>query len=655
MLTRFRQSLGARGILFFCLCLFVILTGMTMLNVFYQKYLLKRVATEHSLEIANLILTSMRHPMLSGDQDVIQKQFDAYKLLPGIEVVHLTDKNGIIRRSTDRSLIGDKPLTPDLESALKGEEHHGVAIRLRTKRMVVAELVPILNEPKCYSCHGSKDKVLGVVRLALDWEKIQKALKANTNWNILLSIAGLIIMSLLIAVFFLKTIVFPIRNLKIGMQKVSQGNLDLKLPVGTKDEIGNLTILFNKMAVDLKTLMEKEQALNLSLKEEVAERKKAEETLRETQDYLENLFSYANAPIIVWGSDFVITRFNHAFEELTGISAEEAIGKRLEILFPEESCETSMDMIKKTLSGERWEVVEIPIRRKSGEVRTVLWNSANVIGNDRNTIIATIAQGQDITERKQAEEALRTAYVKLKQTQAQLVQSAKMASVGQLAGGVAHEINNPLTGILNNVQLIKMLAEQKKEFNLDDFKELLQVIEESAVRCTGITRALLDFSCSSKDEKQDVSLNEIIEKVYGLIENDLKLNNITIKKELDPGLPMVSGDLQLLQQVVFDIISNAKWAILNKTGKLGGLITIKTEYDAKNHSIYVNITDTGIGIPKENLERIFDPFFTTKPMGEGTGLGLSIVYSIIKDHQGSLEVQSEPGQGTSFKVTLPAA
>ena len=131
--------------------------------------------------------------------------------------------------------------------------------------------------------------------------------------------------------------------------------------------------------------------------------KKAVQDLRETRDYLENLFGHANAPIIVWDPSFQITRFNHAFERLTGHRAEDVLGRHLDILFPEISKATSMAYIQKTLSGESWDAVEIPILRKDGEVRTVLWNSATIYDEDGKMVVATIAQGQDITERKEAE------------------------------------------------------------------------------------------------------------------------------------------------------------------------------------------------------------------------------------------------------------
>ena len=256
------------------------------------------------------------------------------------------------------------------------------------------------------------------------------------------------------------------------------------------------------------------------------------------------------------------------------------------------------------------------------------------------------------SELRLVNEELRNAYEKLKTTQAQLVQSSKMASLGQLAGGVAHEINNPLTGVLNNIQLIKMELAGKKDFKFDDFRNILDTIEESALRCTSIIRSLLDFSHSAKEEFAPLSLNDIAEKIIALISHELKLGNIVIERQFQDELPLVLGDSQLLQQAVFDIISNAQWAIRSKSGQ-GGLITIKTEYEPQMSIVSLSVSDSGIGISKENLQKLFEPFFTTKPIGEGTGLGLAIVYSIIKKHSGNIEAASELGQGATLKISLP--
>jgi signal transduction histidine kinase len=152
-----------------------------------------------------------------------------------------------------------------------------------------------------------------------------------------------------------------------------------------------------------------------------------------------------------------------------------------------------------------------------------------------------------------------------------------------------------------------------------------------------------------------LSLNEVIDKVIGLIGNEMKLQNIEIRKHLQLDLPLVQGDSQLLQQIIVNLISNAQWALVRKFDKGGGgLISIKTEYEPVKGFVNMYIDDNGIGIDEDKIGKIFDPFFTTKQVGEGTGLGLSVAYNIIKKHKGIIEVFSKKDEGASFKISLPA-
>ncbi len=194
----------------------------------------------------------------------------------------------------------------------------------------------------------------------------------------------------------------PILSLAESARRIGKGHFDHRVEVHSKDELGYLAQSFNSMADDLQTTTTSIDNLN----REITERKKAEHELRETSQYLENLFNCANAPIIVWDPQFKITRFNHAFEALTGRSAHDVIGKSIKILFPTDKVESSMEFIRGTLEGKRWETVEINILHLDGAVRTVLWNSATLFDLDGKTPVATIAQGQDVSERKRMEEAL---------------------------------------------------------------------------------------------------------------------------------------------------------------------------------------------------------------------------------------------------------
>ncbi|MFA5147299.1 MAG: ATP-binding protein [Candidatus Omnitrophota bacterium] len=257
-----------------------------------------------------------------------------------------------------------------------------------------------------------------------------------------------------------------------------------------------------------------------------------------------------------------------------------------------------------------------------------------------------------VVQQTVAEEELKSAYERLKEAQAQVVQAAKMASVGVLAGGVAHEINNPLTSILNNVQLIKMTAEQKKEFKMEEFRKLIDIIEESSLRCKNITKLLLESSRISAETFSGVSLNEVVEKSVALIGQEMKRRNIDIRLELAPEPPRTRGSFQLLQHALLDIVSNAMWAI-EKKAQGAGTITVKTCVEPGSKKACLVVSDDGVGIPKDNLQKIFEPFFTTKRVGEGTGLGLSVVYNIIRHHEGTIEAESEVNKGATFTIMLP--
>ncbi|MEK6564696.1 MAG: sensor histidine kinase [Candidatus Omnitrophota bacterium] len=241
----------------------------------------------------------------------------------------------------------------------------------------------------------------------------------------------------------------------------------------------------------------------------------------------------------------------------------------------------------------------------------------------------------------------------LEDSRNKMFQSGKLAAVGQLASSVAHEINNPLTGVLNNVQLIKMEMEMGADFKVTDFKEQLDVIEESASRCVKIARSLLDFSRAAKGTFQPFSLNEAVEKTITLIGHELKLRDVSVKKELGENLPRIQGDTQLIQQVIFDIVNNARYAIEKNPKKEAGLIILKTRYDMVKDLVLLSISDNGTGISPENLDKLFTPFFTTKPVGEGTGLGLSFIQDIVKRHNGKVSVESELGKGTTFHISFP--
>jgi two-component system, NtrC family, sensor kinase len=231
----------------------------------------------------------------------------------------------------------------------------------------------------------------------------------------------------------------------------------------------------------------------------------------------------------------------------------------------------------------------------------------------------------------------------------QVIETGKLASVGELAAGIAHEINNPVAIMVEEAGWIQDLLEEgiEKEDNLEEFKRALGQIENQGRRCKEITHKLLSFARKTDSRIQTLQLNDIITEVVGLLSQKSRFANADVEVETDPGLPTILGSITEMQQVFMNLLHNALDAMESTGGKI--MITSAREED----TVRVSIRDTGPGIPESSLERVFDPFFTTKPVGKGTGLGLSICYGIVNKMGGRIEVESQVGKGTTFHIFLP--
>jgi signal transduction histidine kinase len=277
-----------------------------------------------------------------------------------------------------------------------------------------------------------------------------------------------------------------------------------------------------------------------------------------------------------------------------------------------------------------------------------------------NRMIESLKQSQDEIEEynRTLEEKIIERTRELEDAQQQLIQSEKLAGIGQLAAGVAHELNNPLGGILGYAQftLEKMDKKELEEVSVKDyesFKRYLKDIETQSRRCKSIVQNLLKFSRSSnKVEFQDTDIGQIIEETLTFVEHQFVMKQVTLKKELRQGLPTIQGNPGQLQQVFTNIVINGLHASAPGTEMVvsSRLLPPLGEFPG---AIEISFTDNGSGISEENLNKIFEPFFTTKEVGQGTGLGLSVSYGIIKDHGGEIKVKSKLGAGTTFTVMIP--
>jgi PAS domain S-box-containing protein len=373
-----------------------------------------------------------------------------------------------------------------------------------------------------------------------------------------------------------------------------------------------------------------------STERDTTELKREGKALQETKEYLEKLLNYANVPIIVWNAQSKITRFNPAFEALTGRRADEVIGKSLEILFPPALVTSSMELVKQTIGGGRWEAVEIAILQLDGSTRTLLWNSATVFAVDGKTPAAIIAQGQDVTERKRAEEALKKTAADLERSNKELEQFAAVAS---------HDLQEPLRMISSYTQLLA----ERYEGQLDDkAKKYIAYAVDGAIRMQTLINDLLAYSRVGGQgqplEPTDSHsvLGEAIRNLAVLIEEKKAI--IT-----NDDLPMVRADAEQFVLLFQNLLANAI--------KFRGKDPPRVHVSAQDHGrewVFA-VKDNGIGIEPQHAERVFVIFqrLHTREEYSGTGIGLAVCKKIIERHGGKIWFESEPGNGTTFFFTLP--
>lgn len=363
---------------------------------------------------------------------------------------------------------------------------------------------------------------------------------------------------------------------------------------------------------------------------------KAEHAEHKTSQYLENLINYANAPIIVWDPQYRITRFNHAFELLTGAQSSSMIGKNLEVLFPDQFREEAMNMIRKATAGERLDVVEIPILRTNGTVRTVLWNSATLFAPDGKTILSTIAQGQDITERKQAELALQEYADNLKRSNEDLERFAYVAS---------HDLREPLRMVTSFSQLL----EQNYKGRLDaDADEFIGYIVEGGRKMDALVNDLLEFSRITSRGKpfEPTDMNAVLGEVKKSLSISISEHNAQVTTGPLPTIKVDHSQMVLLFQ---NLIANAIKFHDDTVPR------VSVHAVQRGNEWVFSVKDNGIGIDPEYHEKIFELFQRLHSRHDypGTGIGLAICKRIVERHGGRIWVESEPGKGSTFSFTIP--
>jgi PAS domain S-box-containing protein len=365
-----------------------------------------------------------------------------------------------------------------------------------------------------------------------------------------------------------------------------------------------------------------------------------EEELRTANSFLYNLLQSACDSVIAADRTGKIIIFNDAAAEVTGYTVQEALDHlNIRAIYEDDGAFEVMRCLRSDALGGKGKLKKYRIHivgKDKEKIPISLY--ASIIYDENGKEAGSIGFFHDLRERIHIQR-------KLEKTQLQLIQSEKMASLGKLSAGVAHQLNNPLGGITLYTKL--MLEDYELE---DNAREDLYRILKDAQRCRDTVKELLEFSRQTRQFMRPLNINEAIDRTLFLIENQTLFHNIELKKEYATSIPQVTADAQQLGHVFMNIVINAAQAMDGR-----GTITITTKVSAGQEGVIIEIADTGPGISADNLKHIFEPFFTTKNEGKGTGLGLSVVYGIVENHGGTITARSDPGHGSIFTIELPVS
>jgi two-component system NtrC family sensor kinase len=496
-----------------------------------QKEDLNLTVLRSASQLSETIKKSIQNDMFENRKESAYRIMETVGQQEGIEKVRVYSSEGKILFSTNKEEVG-RMVDPRGEacygchSEARPLEHLASSDRSRIffssdkdatpagRHRVLGIINPMYNDRTCSSatCHAHPKsiKVLGVIDVTMDLSAVDATIRKGRRQVLLVSVVSIVAICLIVALVLLHFFTRPVKELILGTQRISGGDLDHFIPVDTDDEMGHLASSFNLMTRDL------------------------QKARAEIQEGIRNL--------------------EHKVEERTR---------------------------------------------------------------------------------------------ELREAQSQLLHSEKLAAVGALAATVAHEINNPLTGVYTYIRLMERRIDQGRHGpdDIEKFKGFLGTMRREVERTASIVQNLLDFTRPKEPACEQMNLPKVIEESLALVGNKLTLNNIEVVKRMDP-LPDILADPAHMKQVFINLIINACEAM-----EEGGTLMISCGCNAAENSVSVEIRDTGVGIVEENLTRIFDPFFSTKE--KGTGLGLSVVHGIVSRHNGKVDIESEPGAGTMLRVVLP--
>lgn len=635
-----------------------------------------------ALQISDTVMKSIEYPMLDGDMDQVQAILERLGTLEDLEVVHLCDENGIIKHNgIDFHDVERKTVSAvTIEALHTGKLARGMEIHRRhdlNGARILRYALPIHNERACYKCHGAERPILGVLSVGFSWGPIQETLTSVRDQNIILAIMSLTVVGFFLTLWLHRYILRPIAQLTQVADEISHGRY-----VHDSEKLLRRTIpcwellncdqtdcpAYNKTKIPCwympDTLCFGQpsgrlwQKLDQCAKCPVYQRHKGDEIVR-LQDSFQHmlykldtfeeefrasekkyrlLFNANPDPIfIIDRSNFKILDVNERALHTYGYSREELVGMSFINLGHKPTGEVVAGF-QELLADQRGFFTKKRHMCKDG--RSFYVNitvcPAMYMGTE-----ALIVATTDVTETVEKE--------------AQLIQAGKMTTIGTMASGIAHELNQPLNVIKIGSDFILKMIKRGEKIDIEELKTVSEEISGHVDRASGIINHLREFSRVSTPVKSPLDINEPIRDVFKVLGQQLRLHQVEVKLELAEKLPPILADHNRLEQVFINLVTNALDAIDEKVGKMGPEVerSVVIRSFLKDGQVVVTVSDTGIGISDNVKEKIFEPFFTTKEVGKGTGLGMSISYGIVRDYRGTIDVMSEEGVGTTFELRFP--
>lgn len=582
---------------------------------------------------SEIVRRSLRYDMLEYQPERLHRAIDTIGGHERIEKVRIFNAMGKIIYSSHKAEMGtylDKSAEQCYACHTREKPFERLDTSERTRIFlsqdgyrVLGMINPIYNEPDCFSgschVHPPDQKVLGVLDIDVSLEGMDRALERMRTHMFLLAMCAVAAIAAVLVILIHRFLNRPLHHLLQGIERVGAGDLSTPIVVHSSDEIGALAKSFNTMTERLRV---------------------SERELRESEAKYRSLFENDPNPIFVLDLEtFHILDVNIRAVETYGYSREEFLGMSFLDLAEERDARKIQELATQACIF----LPRVRHRRKSGDHLYVNIHSCPRLHLGRDVIIANIA---DITDRVQ--------------TEAQLIQAAKMATLGEMSAGVAHELNQPLNAIRIGCEFFLKKMRRGEAIDADTMAKVATQMVEQVERASSIINHLREFGRKSDAfEMEPVDINRPIQDVFTVLGQQLRLRQIRVELDLAQGLPPVLGVANRLEQVFLNLVMNARDAMEEKRHRGEGeaeaeemVLHIRTFQEGDR--VVVVVRDTGTGIPEGVRERIFEPFFTTKEVGRGTGLGLSISYGIVKECGGSIEVHSEEGRGTTFRLTFPA-